>query len=232
MLMNDVRHNPTPTVAAVPVREDVAAAHNATLQRFAEPGDWWSAADRLAIVRETRSAPDCQLCAARAQALSPGAVQGEHDSAGILPPVAVEAIHRIRNDSGRLTRSWFDDLIDMGLQPQAYVELVSVVASSVIQDTFAQGIGADMPTLPEPEPGAPSFETSADVVEAGAYLPIAREGRANILRSLGLVPSALRLFFDTFGHSYYLQPSSHFAIGRRQVELIASRVSAANQCFY
>ena len=230
--MTDVSHSLEPSTAALPVREDVAAAHNATLHRFAEPGDWWSAADRLAIVRETRSAPACPLCAARAQALSPGAVQGEHESAGILPPVAVEAIHRIRNDSGRLTRRWFDDLIDMGLQPQAYVELVSIVASAVIVDTFAQGVGTDMSTLSDAEPGAPSFETSADVVDAGAYLPIAREGRANILRSLGLVPRALRLFFDTFGHSYYLQSGTRFAIDHRQVELVASRVSAANQCFY
>ena len=230
--MTDVSHGRAPSAATLPVREDVAAAHNTTLRRCAEPGDWWSAADRLAIVRETRSAPACLLCATRAQALSADAVQGEHESAGVLPPVAVEAIHRIRNDSGRLTRRWFDDLIDMGLQPQAYVELVSIVASAVIVDTFAQGVGTDMPTLQDAEPGAPSFETSADVVDAGAYLPIAREGRANILRSLGLVPSALRLFFDTFGHSYYLQSGTRFAIDRRQVELVASRVSAANQCFY
>lgn len=222
----------TPLVAELPVREDVRAAHEATLRRFAEPGSWWSGADRLAIVREVRTAPSCPLCLARAEALSPAAVQGEHASAGVLPPVAIEAVHGIRNDSGRLTRRWFDELIDMGLQPQAYVELVSVVASTVIVDTFAQGVGGDLPDLPEAEPGVPSFDTSADVVDAGAYLPIARAGRANILRSLGLVPSALRLFFDTFNHSYLMRPGSEFAIDRRQVELVASRVSAVNQCFY
>ena len=221
----------TPLVARLPVRGDVQAAHEATLSRFAEPGSWWSAADRLAIVRETRNAPS-GASAVQAEAPPPAAVPGEHDSAGVLPPVAVDAIRRIRNDSGGLTRRWFDDLIDMGLQPQAYVELVSVVASAVIVDTFAQGTGGDLPDLPEAKPGAPSFDTSADVVDAGAYLPIAREGRANILRSLGLVPNALRLFFDTFNPSYYMRPGSRFAIDRRQVELVASRVSAVNQCFY
>ena len=106
---------PSVASAALPVRNEVQAAHDATLRRFAEPGSWWSAADRLAIVREVRTAPSCELCRLRAEALSPDAVQGEHDSAGVLPPVAIEAIHRIRNDSGRLTRRWFDDLIDMGL---------------------------------------------------------------------------------------------------------------------
>ena len=232
--MTDISSAPksTEVSTALAVRDDVSAAHAATLRRFAEPGGWWSAADRLAIVREARSAPACRLCAQQAAALSPGAVQGEHDNSGVLPPVAIEAIHRIRNDSGRLTRRWFDDLIDMGLQPQAYAELVSIVASAVIVDTFAQGIGADMPDLPDAEPGLPSFETSPDVVDAGAYLPIAAAGRANILRSLSLVPSASRLFFETFSRSYYIQPDVRFAIGRRQVELVASRVSAVNQCFY
>lgn len=218
--------------AELPVADEVAAAHDATRRAFAQPGAWWSGQDRLRIVAETRDAPDCQLCTDKSLALSPDAVQGEHASGGGLPPVAVEALHGIRNDSGRLTRRWFDDLIDMGLQPEAYVELVAVAASSVIIDTFAQGVGAERPSLPDPEPGPPSFERSEDVVDAGAWLPIKREGRANIVRSLGLVPSARKLFLDTFGYSYYMRPDAAFSISHPQVELIASRVSAVNECFY
>ena len=212
--------------AALPVSEGVAEAHHEALAAFARPGAWWDGADRLAIVQETRAAPDhSALGTAKADA-------DEHDNAGRLPPVAVEAIHGIRNDSGRLTRRWYNDLIDMGLQREAYVELVSVVASSVIVDTFAQGLGLAPPSLPTAEAGAPTFESSDDVVDAGAWLPIAKEGQANILRSLGLVPSARAHFFATFGPSYYMRPNAKFAIGRRQVELVASRVSAVNQCFY
>ncbi len=218
--------------AVLPVADETFLAHNATLDAIAEPGAWWSGADRLAIVREARAAPSCRLCAQKKAALSANAVQGEHDHGSELPLIATEAIHGIRNDSGRLTRRWFDDVIDMGLQQEAYVELVGVVASSVVVDTFAQGIGLDLPVLPEPKDGAPTFERSDDVVDAGAWLPSARAGSANILRSLGLVPSASALFFGAFGSSYYLRPNPAFAIGRRQVELVASRVSAVNECFY
>lgn len=218
--------------AQLPVAEDVAAAHSATLRAIAEPGAWWSGADRLAIARETRAAAGGALCTAWSAALSPDAADGEHRGQDVLPPIAVEAIHRIRNDSGRLTRRWFDSAIDMGLQPEAYVELASVVASVVIVDTFAQGVGLPPPALPEPVAGAPSFERSDDVVDAGAYLPLAREGRAHILRSLGLVPSASELFFRTFNPSYYMRPKQEFALARPQVELVASRVSAVNECFY
>ena len=48
----------------------------------------------------------------------------------------------------------------------------------------------------------------------------------------GLVPSALKLFFDTFNPSYYMRPNAAFSISRPQVELVASRVSAVNECFY
>lgn len=219
------------TATPLPVDPATSAAHQATLQSIAEPGAWWSGTDRLAIVRATRTAPTCALCARRDKPTAT-ANDGEHDNDGQLPPIAVEAAHAIRNDSGRLTRRWFDDVIDMGLLPEAYVELVAVTASSVIVDTFAQGMGLDMPELPEPVGGAPTLERSDDVEDAGAWLPLAREGRANILRSLGLVPSALKLFFGTFRRSYFMAPDSRFALGRAQVELVASRVSAVNECFY
>ena len=206
--------------AALPMAEDTAAAHGAALRAIGEPGAWWNGAARLAIARETRAAAGC------------GAAAGEHADEGVLPPVAVEAIHRIRNHSGRIARRWFDSLVDRGLQPEAYVELASVVASTVIVDTFVQGLGRPLPPLPEATPGAPSFERSDDVVDAGAYLPLAREGPAHILRSLGLVPSASALFFRTFGPSYYMRAHKEFALTRPQVELVASRVSAVNECFY
>lgn len=219
------------TAPALPVDPATSAAHAATLDAIAAPGAWWSGADRLAIVRAARTAPNCSFCAGRDE-LSSAAIDGEHDNDGVLPPIAVEAVHAIRNDSGRLTRRWFDDVIDMGMLPEAYVELVAVTASSVIVDTFAQGIGLSMPELPDPVGGAPTLERSDDVEDAGAWLPLAREGQANILRSLALVPSALKLFFGTFGRSYYMAPDSQFALDRAQVELVAARVSAVNECFY
>lgn len=224
--------NATAAAPQLPVAEDAAAAHSAALRTIAEPGAWWSGAARLAIARETRAAPGRALDTEQAAALSANTAAGGHGSAAVLPPTAVQAIHGIRNDSGRLTRRWFDGLVDGGLRPEAYVELASVLASVVIVDTFAQGIGLPLPALPKAVAGAPSFERSADVVDAGAYLPLAREGRAHILRSLGLVPSASNLFFRTFNPSYYMRPNHEFALPRAQVELVASRVSAVNECFY
>ncbi len=208
------------------------AAHNNALYAIAAPGAWWSGSDRLAIVREARAAVACSLCQQRTGSLSAIAISGEHDSGNDLPPSAIEAIHGIRNHSGRLTRRWFDHVIAKGMRPEAYVELVAVVASPVVVDTYAQGVGLDLPNLPQAQTGAPTSESSTDVVDAGAWIPIARQGGANILRSLALVPNALDLFFGAFGNSYYMAPNARFALARPQVELIAARVSAVHECFY
>lgn len=212
--------------AELPVAAGTATAHDAALAAFARPGAWWNGADRLAIVQAARTASDSTFAA---EAPSPAT---EDDDAGVLPPAAIEAVHGIRNRSGQIERGWFENLIDMGLPREAYVEIASLVASSVIVDTFAQGLGLDPPPLPAAAPGEPSFEAATDVVDGGAWLPIAAEGSANILRSLGLVPSASALFFGTFAPSYYMTPESRFALSRPQVELVAARVSAANECFY
>ena len=218
--------------AALPVGSGTSAAHKNTLRALAAPGAWWSGPERLAIVRETRAAPECPLCHARSRSTFATIGGIEHDSSNDLPPEAVEAIHGMRNDSGHLTRRWFDHVIAAGMRPEAYVELVAIVASSVVVDTFAQGVGLGLPDLPPAQPGAPTPESSEDVVDAGAWVPIAREGRFNIIRSLAIVPSARALFFGAFDNSYYRTPETRFALTRPQVELVASRVSALNECFY
>jgi hypothetical protein len=62
---------------------------------------------------------------------------------------------------------------------------------------------------------------------------------ANIIRSLSLVPDEARRLNTVIGQEYFtgetifdLAYSSHEALSRPQIELIAARVSALNQCFY
>ena len=110
--------------------------------------------------------------AARKAALSPRGVEGAHTSLGRLPEAAVEAIHMIRNDPGRLTRRWFDDVLAAGLSPEAYVELVGVMNTATIIDGFARGIDEAPAPLPSVRPGEPSRETNDKVVDVGAWVPV------------------------------------------------------------
>ncbi len=84
--------------SAYPVREDFAASHTRFWLRLGKPGNWWTAEQRIAIAAEVRQAKHCELCAVRKSALSPYAVDGEHDSATDLPDHAIEVIHRVTTD--------------------------------------------------------------------------------------------------------------------------------------
>ena len=239
--------------APINIRGDLAAAHARSWARIGRPGTWWDGARRVAIAAETRHALLCMLCRRRKEALSPAAVEGKHDSLGTLPESVVEVVHRVRTDPGRLSESWFRSVIAAGLSEEQYVETVSVVAHVVAIDTMARGLGYDEPALPAPEPGMPSQYRPSRAKPGGAWVPwlepadlseaeggLYPAGRpaANIMKAMSLVPDEVRSFFDIVSHQY--QPPlamrdfsrEYRAIDHTQIELLAARVSALNQCLY
>ncbi len=235
------------------IRDDLSAAHRRAWERVARPGTWWSGAERVAIAAATRQAPSCALCRARLAALSPTSIEGRHDGPGTLPAAAIEVVHRIRTDPGRLTRRWVDARIaDLGAE--RYVEIVGVVASTVAIDTFARGIGIDVTPLPAPVSGAPSQRRPAGAKPGEAWVPWlapedvggdetelyppTRRSPANIYKAMSLVPAEVRGFFELV-ETQYLPAAAMRDFGREfrainhaQIELLAARVSALNQCLY
>ena len=51
--------------ATVPVRADLTAAHEHLWQNLAEPGTWWTGAERVAIAADVRAAWTCGLWGAK-----------------------------------------------------------------------------------------------------------------------------------------------------------------------
>lgn len=219
--------------APLHVRRELEDAHREALDCIARAGTWWSASERVALVEERRRALQCALCAKRKHSLAPYGAQGSHEDLGAFDPSIVEVIHRIGTDPGRLTRSWFDGVIGNGMSPEAYVELVGVLAMGLIIDTLSQSLGLGLFELPPPASGEPSRAAEGESADDGAWVPIAKmqpQSRANIVRALGLVPTAQRSFWQLFRH-HYLGAGEH-AISEPQIELVAARTSALNQCFY
>jgi hypothetical protein len=246
--MQDISYSAAP----LPVRDDIAAAHTRFWTRLASPGAWWTGAERVAIAAEVRHAWHCGLCQARKKALTPAAVGGHHDRLGALPDAAVEAIHRVVTDPGRLSRQWFQALLAAGLSAEQYVEIIGTLVAMVSIDSFCRGIGVPPHPLPEPQPGLPSHYRPPGAVQEDAWVPTIPADRAtgaeadlyggtaagNVIRALSLVPDEVRTLFD-LSAAHYLpmgqvrDPSaSAGALNRMQMELIAGRVSALRQCFY
>lgn len=233
------------------VREDLEAAHQRAWARLARAGTWLDGATRIRVAREARHARGCALCATRKAALSPYGIDGRHDDLGQLPEAWVEVIHRIVSDPGRLTHSWYRQMIESGPSEEEYVEMVSVIAHVTAIDTFARGIDTSEQPLPPPEAGDPSRYRPAEARVSDAWVPTIAWDEAganeadlfsgvvsNIRRALTLVPDEARSFFDLAAHQYLAGPQmrdfakEYRAITHAQIELLAARVSALNQCTY
>ena len=224
------------------LRDNLTRAHQQSWQAIGQPGSFLTAKQRVDIVRIARESLDCHLCADRKDALSPNAISGEHHcTSETFDPTVVDFIHRVRTDPGRITHHLFKT-VTQAISTAEYVELVGVLNTAVIIDTLHNAIGLGWPALPKAGHGEPVRISNPNVVDDGAWVPILDVGVnetaetglprvPNIARSLGLVPGALELFFNTFRPHYALQDIP-LSISQAQAEFVASRVSAINECFY
>lgn len=235
-----------------PVREDLVEAQRLAWRRLAAPGAFLDGARRIEVAREVRNARDCGLCRRRLAALSPAAVDGAHDAAGGLTPAETEAVHRIATDPGRLSRGWLAGLLADGLGEEDYVEIVSIVASVMVMDTFRRALGLPVFDLPAPEAGRPSFHSAPGARAHNGWVRLVQpedvrpeDGAvydgplaAPVVKALSLVPEAKRAYWQ-MAEVHYL-PNAEMgnfktrvrAVDRMQMELVASRVSALHQCVY
>jgi hypothetical protein len=169
--------------------------------------------------------------------VSPNAVEGSHRASEDLSAAATEVAHRVASDPGRLTKAWADVQI-AALGAETYTEIVGVVALVCMVDRFHRAMHQSEPELPEPTSGRPAGVRPADVGDVGAWVPqTVGPTRANVSRSLSLVPVT--------NHTFRSLVDSHYSRGaqfveliwdrhlsRPQVEMIASRTTSLNECFY
>jgi hypothetical protein len=239
------------SAAGVPVREDLQVTHREILEHLRQPGCWFTGAERLAVAAESRNASECPLCSERKTALSPEYVKGEHARVSDLPEPLVELAHRIRGDSQRLSRGWFDRIRAADLEEGPYVEAVGVVTLTAGMDYFCRAIGIPRFPLREPVPGAPSQHRPENLRSGVAWVAMLAPEDAtgpeadlydcafvpHIARALSQVPDHVRVLQrETASHYVHLNDLQNFSarrdLDRLQIELVAARVSALNECFY
>jgi hypothetical protein len=236
------------------MRQDLSDALTEAWSGLGRPGTWWTGFERVEILTETRAARLCPLCRERKAALAPRAVVGEHATASNLPPGAIEAVHRIVTDPGRLSEAWFRGVVAMGLTEEAYVELLSVVAIVTALDTFDRATGATLRAPPPVVAGPPSRRRPAGAKPGLGWMPMlapedvasddpplyASAGRigGNVHRALSLVPASMMEFWDLFEAMYLPQDAmrdfgrEYRAVTHAQIEMLAARVAVRNQCVY
>jgi len=238
--------------ADVEIRDDIKASHREMLTYLVSPGPWFSGAERRSIALESRNAASCALCSERKESLSPEHPAGEHTRVSDLPEPLVEMAHRIRRDPQRLSRPWFEKMLASGLSEGQYAEAVGVVTFTAGLDYFCLALGIYPFEFPQARAGEPSGYRPDGLREGIAWLSIlAPEDAAgpeenlyeeaefvpNIARALSQIPDHVRCLQDE-SRSHYLaiselgDPMIGRDLDRLQMELVASRVSALNECFY
>jgi hypothetical protein len=236
------------------MRSELSEAVTRAWQAVGASGVWWTGEERVSIAREARAARVCPLCSARKAAAIPQAVMGMHATATALSAPAIEAVHRIVSDPGRLSEAWFKRTTASGLSEEAYIELLGVVSVTTAVDTFDRALGAPLRGLPAAAEGQPSRRRPTGAKPGLGWMPmLAPEdvtaddpplytsgGRSggNVHRALSLVPEAMMQFWDLFEPMYLYQSQMRDfgrefrAITHAQIEMTAARVAVRNQCVY
>lgn len=241
--------------ATLPIPEPASAALSEAWSWIGKPGTWLTGAQRVAIVAEARHAASCVACGELRVAISPYQKKYEHDSLGTLDAPTVDVVHRLTNDHGRLTPTWFGGILAQSLSEGAYVETVSIVAHARAVDTFHRGLGLNLPSLPDVVEGEPSHEEPEIASKRFSWVrtvppreatgKLAKfwfpdgEGRyvARVHQALSLVPDEAISYIRLAG-VIYLEGEEFFdytavrGLERSQIEIVAARTSAMNECFY
>ena len=238
------------------IRQNIIESHDRVWDELAKPGAVLSGEERIAVAREIRAARTCRFCIEnkRSLGLSPGL--GEHESTDpSFPKARLELIHRLMNDPGRITRAWVDNLRAKGLGDVEYVEIAGLVSSVCVVDTFCEALGLQLRLLPAAISGKKNYKRPATAEDEGAYVPMIAVDRLqddysdlydlnhwvpNVHRAFSLIPDVVRLADDLMASHYfpyesvprYADQNHEYAVSKTQMELIASRVSINNDCFY
>ena len=217
-------------LSPVEVPAEISATHRAAWSRIASPGSWWTAPQRVEAARLAR-------IARAGRNLPPWQREAPASDPGLLPDRAVDLICRVAVDVHALNEEWAREA-SAELGDAAYVELCAVAVCVIAVDAFAEALGVEAEPLPEAQPGEPDHLRPEGMVDAGAFVPMADNAAGpNVGRALSLAPADNAMFFGLVGSMYAL---SNFAelvweqgpLSRPQVELVAARVSAVNECFY
>jgi len=193
-------------------------AQSAAWDRLAEPGDRWTGVERLAFAAHARAA------------------FAERNTAPWQRNVPAGMMTKLAADASQIDRAWAKKSIDE-VGEAAYVELVAIAASVAVLDAFAEALDVDVSPFPDAQAGVPTMTEPDGVGDAGAYVRMTTPwSDANVARALTLSPSGNALYrgiaLPFYHEGQFFDLEWDRPISRPQAEVVATAVSAANECFY
>lgn len=219
-----------------PVRDDIEAAHRAWLAHVASPGTWWTGEQRVAFVRAVWAALDDPDPSPPWDAPPPPAEWP-------LPEVAHAMAYRLARHAATTTASWYERTVAAldGGAP-AFVELAALAATGSAVAAFGPALGLSRPELPEARPGEPTRECPPLSDAETNWVPVEEpaDARAAVVQAFSAVPAEFEMTWRLGAAQYMpLEEMRDFGwrrpgspLDRRQLELVATRLSVERECFY
>jgi hypothetical protein len=200
--------------APVPVRDDLVYAHRSLWQHLAGPGPSFTGAQRVRLLAGARADDPA------ATGLGPE-----------LGRLAVELYHRPVAVNGEMVRAAADTDGD-----PTTVEVLALVSMLSAVDGTHRGLGVDLEPLPEPVAGEPTDQITEGLKRRRTHIPVP-PGPIPVM--FDLLPMEGAVFQSLFGPHYmtgWEMALDTFerrpGLNRAQMELVSSRTSIHNECFY
>ena len=202
----------------VPVRDDLRNAYRELWSHLADPGPTLPGTQRVALaeyVRVTRR----------------GGTPPNMDLSSSLLTLA----STLFGDPGLVDRSMVRRAADEVGDPMV-VEVISIVSMLSAVDGAHRALSAELEPLPEPLEGAPTNEIAEGLKQRRTHVPMPAGA---IPVALDLLPLVGRVFQNSFGPQYMTEREMSLddfgrdpGLNRAQIEVVSSRTSLLNKCFY
>lgn len=219
-------------LAAAGVDDDIVSACRISWDHLGRPGAWWTGLERLAIAEQIRRSAPRPLWDR-----APELVDVGDESDGHLSAFVRSLTERVTTQPSSIDHKTYLHIVER-IGEDAYAELAAIATQLVPIDHLHDALGLEREPFPTAEPGQPTEERPADLVDDVAFLPtVPAEGLPHVAVSLSLAQAdnarrmlLVRAMYS--GRSFGDMVWTHRALSRPQIELVAARTSALNECFY
>ncbi len=201
-----------------PVRDDLKDVYRTIWSHFSQPGATYDASQRSAILHHARGS---------------SVLAQPHEME--IPDSIAGLVHTLYTDPASVDETLVRRAADAQGDP-ATVEAVSLVSLLAAVDGGHRALGLHVERLPDPQEGEATGIVTGGLTRRRTHLPMPRGA---IPSALDLVPQEARVFQESFGPQYMTDAemahddfSRSPGLNRAQMELISSRTSLLNECFY
>ncbi|WP_133406768.1 alkylhydroperoxidase-related (seleno)protein [Parashewanella tropica] len=212
---------------------------NRIWNRLAQPGYWWNATEKHAIAKVIRKARPLPVYDRKRKSVSELAQTPTTD---VLSPLTIDTIERIVTESGQLNTEWAMEVIE-NLGEGVYAELIAITILLLPIDLFCRFLDVAPMPLPTPLEGEPTRQLPENLRDNGAWIRQTQEAiddqnLVNVSRAISILPIENGLRRDLVeamymeGHSFFDKIWKNKALSRPQLEILATKTSMINECFY